>query len=359
MDARKIIHVDMDAFYASVEQRDRPELRGRPVIVGGDPSKRGVVAACSYEAREFGVRSAMPAARAARLCPDAVFLRPRFEAYKSVSGQIHTVFARYTDLIEPLSLDEAYLDVTGCPMFEGYATRIARDIKAAIREETGLVASAGVSYNKFLAKTASDMDKPDGLYVILPEQGEAFVATLPVGRFHGIGKATEARMKALGIETGADLKARSLEDLQSHFGKAARYFHDIARARDHRPVNPHRERKSLGAERTFETDLHDEQAMYEVLERLLDELWQSLARRSLRARRLTLKVRYPDFRTVTRGRTFPSPMDEPSRVMLEIRALLARTDAARLGVRLLGLSFSAFDAAGRGDDATQMSLFAG
>jgi len=203
---RKIIHIDMDAFFASVEQRDHPEYQGKPVIVGGLPDKRGVVAACSYEARQFGIHSAMPSSTAYRLCPNAIFLRPRIDNYRKVSIKIQSIFKRYTDLVEPLSLDEAYLDVTECTEFQGSATLIARSIKKTIKEETDLTASAGVSYNKFLAKIASDMDKPDGLYLITPEQGAGFVEQLPVRKFHGIGKATEAKMKALGINCGADLR---------------------------------------------------------------------------------------------------------------------------------------------------------
>jgi len=218
---RKIIHVDMDAFYASVEQRDNASLKGQPVIVGGRPNGRGVVAACSYEARAFGVKSAMPSAEAARRCPDAIFVKPRFAEYKQASRLIQGVFNEFTDLVEPLSLDEAYLDVSRNTLFEGSAYRLAREIKSLIWQRTQLVASAGISYNKFLAKIASDFDKPDGIYCILPEDGEAFVAALPVGRVHGVGKVTEARMNALGIYTGADLKQWSEAELASEFGKSS------------------------------------------------------------------------------------------------------------------------------------------
>src|SRR4051795_8289292 len=235
---RKIIHVDMDAFYASVEQRDEPRLKGKPVAVGG--GHRGVVAAASYEARKFGVRSAMPSVTARRKCPELIFVKPRFDVYRAVSGQIRAIFAQYTPLIEPLSLDEAYLDVTENLPGIASATRIAEEIRARIRTETGLTASAGVSYNKFLAKLASDQNKPDGLFVITPAQGPAFVEALPVGRFHGIGPATEARMHRLGIRTGADLKAQPLPVLEQHFGKVGPHFHAIARGIDHRPVRPDR-----------------------------------------------------------------------------------------------------------------------
>ena len=253
--SRKIIHVDMDAFYAAVEQRDDPRLRGRPVVVGGDPRGRGVVATASYEARRFGIRSAMPCAHAWRLCPQALFVRPRFEVYQSVSQQIRAVFARYTELIEPVGLDEAYLDVSGVGVCRGSATLIARDLKIAVRAATGLVASAGVSYNKFLAKIASDLDKPDGLAVITPEQGPAFIAKLPIGRFHGIGRATEQKMLALGIATGADLGAWSEARLVEHFGKAGHWYAQLARGEDDRPVCAQRVRKSLGAETTYAREL--------------------------------------------------------------------------------------------------------
>lgn len=248
---RKIIHVDMDAFYASVEQRDFPELKGKPLIVGGQPDSRGVVAACSYEARKFGIHSAMASSRAYRLCPEAIFVRPRFDAYKEASNIIREIFWRYASEVEPLSLDEAYLDVTYTESFNGSATLIAKAIKSEILAETGLIASAGVSYNKFLAKIASDMDKPDGLYLIRPEQGQEFVNKLPIGKFHGIGPATEAKMKNLGIHTGNDLRQKTLAELTERFGKSGQYYYNIARAIDERPVRSQRIRKSLGKETTL------------------------------------------------------------------------------------------------------------
>ena len=252
---RKIIHIDMDAFFAAVEQRDHPEYQNKPIIVGGKPDSRGVVATCSYEARKFGIHSAMPSSRAYRLCPQAIFVKPRFEAYKEASGLIRQIFSEYTELFEPLSLDEAYLDVSTNNSHHGSATLIAKAIKQSILQKTDLVASAGISYNKFLAKIASDMDKPDGLYLITPEQGEQFVETLAVGKFHGIGKATEKKMHALGIKTGQDLKQQSLAFLIRNFGKAGQYYHNISRAVDHRPVNNHRESKSVGVETTFQIGL--------------------------------------------------------------------------------------------------------
>jgi DNA polymerase-4 len=261
---RKIIHIDMDAFYASVEQRDNPELRGKPVAVGGS-RERGVVAAASYEARKFGVRSAMPSVTAKRQCPDLIFVKPRFDAYKAVSLQIRKIFAEHTHLIEPLSLDEAYLDVTENLKGIATATEIARQIRAKIRAETSLTASAGVSYNKFLAKLASDHRKPDGLFVITPRMGPAFVENLPVGKFHGVGPATTAKMNRLGIETGLDLRGRTISFLQQHFGKSGPYFYWIARAIDERPVRADRVRKSIGAENTFSVDLFSFEAARDAL----------------------------------------------------------------------------------------------
>jgi DNA polymerase IV len=354
---RKIIHIDMDAFYASVEQRDDPALRGRPVIVGGNPGSRGVVAACSYEARRFGVHSAMPSARAARLCPDAVFLRPRFDAYRAESVALHAIFGRYTAAIEPLSLDEAYLDVTGSPLHGGSATRIAEAIRADIRHERRLTASAGVSYNKFLAKIASDLNKPDGIAVILPEQAEAFVAELPVRRFHGIGPATAARMNQLGIHTGADLRGRDELELIRHFGRAGRYYHRIARGIDERPVSSHRVRKSLGAERTFAQDLASIDAMHAALRSLADDVGEGLARRRLVARTITLKVRYHDFRTVTRSHTGTRTVQTADALYAVAEELLQRTEAASVPVRLLGVSASSLIGQEAGEPIVQYALF--
>ena len=279
MPQRKIIHIDMDAFYASVEQRDNPEYRNKPLIVGGKPNSRGVVAACSYEARKFGIHSAMPCSQAYRLCPSAIFVRPRFEAYREVSSQIREIFWQYASEVEPLSLDEAYLDVTYTAEYKGSATLIAKAIKREILKETNLIASAGVSYNKFLAKIASDMDKPDGLYVIKPEQGEDFVANLPIGKFFGIGPATEKKMKKAGINNGKDLRAWPLEKLIKTFGKTGNYYYNIARAIDHRPVRSKRIRKSLGKETTFSNDIY---SVDELLNKLAKHL---LSHRTAAARR--------------------------------------------------------------------------
>lgn len=344
---RKIIHVDMDAFYASVEQRDRPELRGRPVVVGGDPAGRGVVAAASYEARRFGIRSAMPAARAARACPEAVFLRPRFDVYRAVSRQIHAIFRRYTDRIEPLSLDEAYLDVTEARACRGSATLMAREIKAAILDATGLVASAGVSYNKFLAKLASDFDKPDGLYVIDPSAAEAFVDRLPVGDFHGVGPATERRMRQHGIETGQDLRGHALHELVEWFGKAGHHYYSIARGIDERPVVSQRARKSLGHETTFATDLIDRAAADAALVPLAERVAADLASRELAARTVTLKVKYADFVQITRRQTFGRPVSATIELIEALRPLLDATEVGRRPVRLLGVTCSSLETRGR------------
>src|SRR3981081_3535115 len=271
--SRKIIHIDMDAFYASVEQRDNPELRGKPVAVGGAEA-RGVVAAASYEARKFGVRSAMPSVIARRKCPDLIFMKPRFDVYKAVSLRIRQIFAEYTLIIEPLSLDEAYLDVTQNLKGIVSATWIAEEIRARIRSETQLTASAGVSYNKFLAKLASDHHKPDGLFVITPEMGPAFVESLPVRKFHGVGPATARKMEQLGIRTGLDLRAQTLEFLQQHFGKAGSYYYWVARGIDERPVRANRIRKSVGAENTFPADLFTYEAARDALREIVDKVWQ-------------------------------------------------------------------------------------
>lgn len=356
MVTRKIIHVDMDAFYASVEQRDNPELRGKPVIVGGAPDKRGVVAACSYEARRFGIHSAMPSSRAFRLCPSAIFLKPRFEAYRQVSSEVHEVYRQFTDLIEPLSLDEAYLDVSESALHQGSATRIAASIKKAIKEKTHLNASAGVSYNKFLAKMASDMDKPDGLYVITPEEGAAFIEKLPIGKFHGIGKATEARMQALDVFTGADLKKWKREKLVEKFGKSGNYYYDIAQGIDKRKVENSRIRKSLGSETTFEQDLQDKNEMLAVLRRLAEQVTASMRKRELKAQTVTIKVKYADFTQVSRSHTLETSFDSIGQIETIISGLLDKTDAGEKKVRLLGVTASNFSAESDGRNDPQISL---
>lgn len=309
---RKIIHIDMDAFYASVEQRDDPVLRGKPVAVGGS-RERGVVAAASYEARRFGVHSALPSVTARRKCPDLVFVSPRFDVYQAVSLQIREIFAEHTDLIEPLSLDEAYLDVTENRLGIASATRTAEVVRARIFAETGLTASAGISYNKFLAKIASDQNKPNGQFVITPAMGPAFVEALPVGKFHGIGPATASRMRRLGIETDADLKAQSLSFLQKHFGKAGSWYYGIARGLDERPVRPDRPRKSVGAESTFASDLFELVEARNALQPITERVWQHCENKRVRGRTVTLKVKYADFRQITRSQSSITAIVSPCR----------------------------------------------
>lgn len=336
---RKIIHIDMDAFYASVEQRDNPELRGKPVAVGGS-RERGVVAAASYEARRFGVHSAMPSITAKRKCPDLIFVKPRFDVYRAISLQIREIFAEYTPIIEPLSLDEAYLDVTANLKGIPSATTIAQEIRARIRSKTGLTASAGVSYNKFLAKLASDHKKPDGLFVITPGMGPEFVETLPVGRFHGVGPATAAKMARLGIKIGIDLKAQTLAFLQQHFGKAGAYYYWSARGIDDRPVRADRMRKSVGAENTFSADLFTYQAAHEALREIIDKVWRYCESASLRGRTVTLKVKFADFQQITRSRTGPVQIGTRSELERLGDALLEPLFPVARGIRLLGITLS-------------------
>ena len=339
---RKVIHIDMDAFYASVEQRDNPELRGKPVAVGGS-RERGVVAAASYEARRFGIHSAMASVTAKRKCPGLVFVKPRFDVYKSVSLQIRAIFTEYTNLIEPLSLDEAYLDVTENLKGIAYATTIAQEIRAKIHAETGLTASAGVSYNKFLAKLASDQRKPDGMFVITPEMGAAFVESLPVAKFHGIGPATAARMSRLGIHTGADLKTQPLARLQEQFGKAGSYYFSISRGIDDRPVRPNRIRKSVGAENTFERDLLKIEEMSAELQPLIDKVWSYCEQSGVRGRTVTLKVKFQDFEQITRSRSFSAWVDGRAAVEKASLELLSSLSPMAKGVRLLGITLSSLN----------------
>jgi DNA polymerase-4 len=338
---RKIIHVDMDAFYASVEQRDDPSLVGKPVAVGG-ARERGVVAAASYEARKFGVHSAMPSVTAKRRCPDLVFVKPRFDVYKAVSNQIREIFAEYTPLIEPLSLDEAYLDVTENLQFIATATEIATLIRAKIKSVTGLNASAGISYNKFLAKLASDHRKPNGQFVITPRMGAAFVATLPVGKFHGIGPATAAKMNRLGIVTGADMRAHELASLQRHFGKSGRYYYWVSRGIDHRPVRPDRIRKSIGGENTFFEDIWREDQARAALGPIIDKVWRHYESHDSRGRTITLKVKFADFQILTRSQTSPTPVASRDAVESAAFGLLAPFFPSPKGVRLLGVTISSF-----------------
>jgi len=351
---RKIIHVDMDAFYASVEQRDNPELRGKPLAVGG--GVRGVVAAASYEARKYGVRSAMPAVTAKRRCPELIFVKPRFDAYRAVSQQIRAIFLDYTPHVEPLSLDEAYLDVTADLKGIGVATLIAEEIRARIRAETGLTASAGVSYNKFLAKLASDQNKPDGLCVVTPARGPGFVEGLPVARFHGVGPKTAEKMARLGIESGADLKARSLEFLAAHFGSSARYYHDLARGICHRQVKADRPYKSVSAEDTFLTDLAEPEALLSELERIGRHVWTRIEGKELAGRTVNLKVKYADFQIVTRARSLDRPVRDLGEFLDMGAALLRSLLPPVKAIRLLGLGLSGLGEAERPRDERELAL---
>ena len=340
---RKIIHIDMDAFYASVEQRDAPEFKGKPVIVGGDPNHRGVVAACSYEARKFGIHSAMASSTAFKLCPDAIFIRPRFDVYKAVSSEIRKIFHEYTDLVEPLSLDEAFLDVTVNFKQMASATLIAKEIKEEIYSRTGrLTASAGVSFNKFLAKVASDINKPDGITVITPGMADCFIDCLPIRKFFGVGKVTEEKMIGCGIKTGADLKKFEREKLIQLFGKSGNYFYNIAHGKDDRPVEPNRIRKSFGKETTLPEDIDDKDQILEILENIAVKLEDLLYRHDAKGRTITLKIKYFDFKSITRSVTIDEPADSASIIMKYITPLLSKTEAGDRKVRLLGISISNF-----------------
>lgn len=337
---RRILHIDMDAFFASVEQLDNPELRGRPIAVGRSRA-RGVVAAASYEARKFGVRSAMPSVTAQRQCPDLIFVDPRLDRYREISGRIQEIFRRYTDLVEPLSLDEAYLDVTENRAGLASATETAERIRTEIRAATGLTASAGVSYCKFLAKIASDQNKPDGLFVIRPEQGASFVAGLRVGKIHGIGPATERRMHEIGIRTGADLRERTLEELVARFGKSGHHYFAIARGIDERPVRPDRERKSVGAEITFETDLERPEEIEAALDPVLDRLVERMGRAGIACgRTLTIKLKHADFTQITRSHTARQAYGDRETIRHDARHLLAAEYPLGQPIRLLGISLS-------------------
>ena len=339
---RKIIHVDMDAFYASVEQRDHPEYRGKPLVVGGQPDGRGVVAAASYEARQFGIHSAMPSRQAYQRCPQALFVTPRFDAYKEVSRKIREIFHRYTDLVEPLSLDEAYLDVTHDKLHIGSALEIAEQIRKAIKEELQLTASAGVSINKFVAKIASDINKPNGLKFIGPSAIEAFMEKLPVEKFHGVGKVTATKMKEMGLHTGADLKNLTEEQLVWKFGKSGRFYYQIVRGIDNRQVQPHRETKSLAAEDTFAQDLTTIEEMESELDRIAQLVCDRLAKKNLKGRTITLKVKYNDFKQITRNKSFPNPVGDLETISATAKQLLANTFDNDQQVRLLGISLSNF-----------------
>lgn len=355
MTVRKIIHVDMDAFYASVEQRDNPELRGRPVAVGYGAA-RGVVAAASYEARAFGVYSAMPSVTAMRKCPGLVFVPPRFDVYRSVSAQIREIFAEHTDLIEPLSLDEAYLDVTENKKDIAIATDIANAIRARIKDVTGLTSSAGISYNKFLAKMASGHRKPNNFFVIPPSKGQAFVATLPIEKFHGVGPATAAKMHALGIGTGADLAELTMDEMVVRFGSSARYWFDLARGIDLREVKPDRERKSIGAEDTFETDITTIGEARVMAAPLIEKVWDASSKRGMSARTVTLKVKYADFKQKTKSRSIAATLRSKETVGAIVEELLLGEFPPRKPVRLLGVTLSNFQLSSGSVDQAELAI---
>lgn len=336
---RKIIHIDMDAFYASVEQRDNPSLRGKPVAVGGS-RQRGVVAAASYEARRFGVHSAMPSITAARKCPGLLFVKPRFEVYRQVSEQIREIFFQYTDLVEPLSLDEAYLDVTHNKQSVALATEIARKIRAEIKQQLNLTASAGISYNKFLAKIASDYQKPDGQFLIHPQHALAFIDKLPIYKFFGIGKVTAGRMLQRGISNGAELRSHELTDLIKWFGKSGNYYYHIARGTDDRPVTPDRERKSISTESTFDTDLTGSAEIREHVHQIAVELLQRMQKKNICGRTLTLKVKYADFRQITRSRSQSQCIRDDETLLQLAVELTTEILPPPMGIRLLGLGIS-------------------
>jgi DNA polymerase-4 len=335
---RKIIHVDMDAFYASVEQMDNPDLRGKPLAVGGS-SKRGVVAAASYEARKFGVKSAMSGFKAAKLCPDLIFVKPRFERYKELSQRIRRIFFEYTDLVEPLSLDEAYLDVTQNKKGNPSATKIAEEIRMKIKDQVGLNASAGISINKFLAKIASDINKPNGQKTIPPEEVEEFIEQLDVRLFYGVGKVTKEKMYRLGIFTGLDLRQKSLEFLENHFGKSGKYYYFVSRGIHHSPVKAERTRKSLGAERTFNDNISSEIFLEAKLDLIAEEVAKRLQKQNVAGKTITLKIKYSNFEVHTRSKTLKLFISSKGLIMEEAKALLYQ-EKLKNSVRLIGISLS-------------------
>ncbi|MBO1530913.1 DNA polymerase IV [Psychrobacter sp. F1192] len=351
---RKIIHLDMDAFYASVEQRDFPELRGKPLVVGGDPSGRGVVAAASYEVRPFGVRSAMSCYEARKRCPEAIFVRPRFEVYRAVSAQIRSIMLSLTPLVEPLSLDEAYLDVTGLSIHKGSATLMANWLRAQILEQTGLTASAGVSFNKMLAKIASDLNKPNGTAVITPADAEAFISTLPIERFHGIGKATAKRLHAMGIRNGADLKGVTSAVLVNEFGKRGQFYHDIAHGRDERPVKSKRQHKSVGSETTFHDNISDTATLLEQIYLQNADAFHQMQNKQLIAYTITLKIKYADFTQITRSHTLATAFTSAESAHYWLDRLFV--DIPRdLPIRLVGVTYSSLALAT--ETLSQLDLF--
>lgn len=357
MKLRKIIHIDMDAYYASIEQRDNPELKGKPVIVGGLPDERAVVCSASYEARKLGVRSGMATKIAYKLCPNAIFLPPRFDAYIATAKIIKNIFYEYTDLVEPLSLDEAFLDVTENKKNIPYATEIANEIKKKIFDITSLTASAGVSYNKFLAKIASDFKKPDGLTVITPENALSFIDNLPIGKFYGIGKVTEKKMLTLGIKTGADLRKLSMSQLIEHFGKSGKYFYDMARGIDESPVEPNSIRKSVGKEITLPEDTLNINTLFRIIDELSNELEKWLIENNKKGKTITLKIKYFDFKLVTKSKTMKESIFNSWIISKYAKELLLKTLAGKKKIRLIGIYISNFINTKDLEYEKQMKLF--
>lgn len=351
---RKIIHVDMDAFFASVEQMDIPELKGKPVAVGGN-RERGVVAAASYEARKYGIHSAMPSKIAASKCKDLIFVKPRFERYKELSQQIREIFFRYTDLVEPLSLDEAYLDVTENKLGIETATEIAIQIKEQIKNEIGLTASAGVSINKFLAKIASDYRKPDGIFIIKPHQVIPFIEELPIEKFFGVGKKTAEKMHKLSIKTGADLKAKTIKDLVKYFGKQGRYFYSVSRGEDYRKVNPDRIRKSVGAENTFSTSLKTKTEIWEAMQPIAEKCWKRYKQSNATAHTVTLKIKFDDFKQITRSKTYEEAIESANIFDQGLEGLVESFELDQ-HVRLVGCSLSNFEIEEKINEDGQLTL---
>jgi DNA polymerase-4 len=338
---RKIIHIDMDAFYASIEQRDHPELRGKAIVVGGDPTKRGVVATCSYEARKYGIHSAMAAQQAYQRCPQAIFLRPRFDVYRSVSAQIMSIFRSYTELVEPLSLDEAYLDVTDNYKGITSATHIAQAIKKQIYTEMGLTASAGVSFNKFIAKLASDYHKPDGLTVVSPQQAVRFLEHIPIDKFFGVGKVTAARLRALKIETGADLKRLSEEELQQLLHKQGNILYHYVRGEDNRPVQPARIRKSIGKETTLVEDSADPEQLLQIMRQMAELVESRLKELDIAGKTITLKLRWSNFQLLTRSITVPIATQDARKIISILTPVLrGQLQVEKRPVRLVGVTIS-------------------
>jgi DNA polymerase IV len=340
---RRILHIDMDAFYASVEQRDNPSLRGKPVAVGGDPTVRGVVAAASYEARTFGVRSAIPMSRAVRLCPSLVIVRPDFHKYRSISQQIFEMYREVTPLVEPLSLDEAYLDVTENAWNEPLGVNVARRLKERIKEATNLTASAGVAPNKFLAKIASGWKKPDGLTVVAPERVEKFLQGLPVDALWGVGPVTAARLRERGIEKLVDVRARTVEELTEIVGMHAAWLIDLAHGRDDRAVEPNRPAKSAGSEETYATDIESVEEVRREIDQLARGVAEWLEKKAIKARTVTIKVRYSDFTTITRSQSSVEYSNDADHIAMRAVKLLEKTEAGHRPIRLLGVSAHNFD----------------